>query len=171
MRALMATDRRFPGVYAATVTRVDDPGHRGRIMVSVPSVFGMDAPELEMWAMPCFPAAHFFVPDVGDHVWVAFENADPGAPVWLGEWYSVGSAPPEADGSPPLQRVVRTAAGHRVLLDDTAGAERVIVEDAAGSKLEMRADAVILHAAADLTIEAPGASIIIRAASVDVREG
>lgn len=42
----------LPGIYRAIVTRVDDPEHLGRIVVTVPVVNG-DA-EFD-WAMPCFP--------------------------------------------------------------------------------------------------------------------
>jgi uncharacterized protein involved in type VI secretion and phage assembly len=161
----------FPGLYAARVTSVDDPARLGRIKVSVPSVFGADAPELETWARPCWPHGHFFVPDVGNFVWVTFENADPAAPVWLGEWFPAGTEPPEAGARPPVKRVVRTASGNRILLDDTAGREQIVLEDATGNRIELRPDGVLLHAAADLTIEAPGKNIVIRASSVDVKSG
>lgn len=161
----------FPGLYAGRVTSVDDPARLGRIKVSVPSVFGGEAPELDTWARPSWLHGHFFVPNVGNFVWVAFENADPAAPVWLGEWFPAGTAPPEADATPPVKRVVRTAGGNRILLDDTAGSEQIVLEDASGNKVELRPDGVLLSAVADLTIEAPGKNIVIRASSVDVRSG
>jgi hypothetical protein len=163
--------RAFPGLYAGRVTDVADPERLGRIKVSVPSVFGPDSPGLAPWARPCFPSGHYFVPDVGAHVWIAFENGDPDAPVWLGEWYPAGAVPPGADVTPPVRRVVRTAAGHRILLDDSAGGERVVLEDATGNRMELTTSGALLHAAGDLTIEAPGASIVIRATSVDVQSG
>jgi uncharacterized protein involved in type VI secretion and phage assembly len=161
--------RAFHGLHAGRVADVQDPLQLGRIKVSVPSVFGDDSADLQTWARPCFPSGHFFVPDVDDRVWVAFEHGDPSAPVWLGEWYATGHTPPEAKASPPAKRVIRTAGGHRILLDDTSGSEQVVLENAAGSRIELSADGVLLHAAGDLTIEAPGATIVLRAASVDVQ--
>lgn len=151
MYALTDTSvRSFPGLYAGTVAAVDDPDKLGRIKVGVPSVFGAAGAEADAWARPCFPSGHFFVPDVGDRVWVAFEHGDPSAPVWLGEWYAAGALPARTDVSPPTRRVV---------------------EDAAGNRIELSPDGIVLHAAGDLTIEAPGRNIVIRASSVDVQSG
>ena len=117
----------FPGVYVASVEGVegDDDDRLGRIQVSVPAVFGEVSPEYFAWARPCFPYGHFFVPEKGERVWVAFENGDPTAPVWLGVLYPKGKVPAEADASPPAKRVVKTASGHVVVLDDTSGSESV----------------------------------------------
>jgi uncharacterized protein involved in type VI secretion and phage assembly len=159
----------FYGLHSGVVKDVQDPEQLGRIKVSIPSVFGDDSADLQTWARPCFPVGHFFVPDVDDRVWVAFEHGDPSAPVWLGQWYATGGTPPEAGATPPVRRVIRTASGHRVLLDDTAGSEQLLLEDAAGSRIELSADGVLVHAAGNLTIEAPGATIVLKAASVDVQ--
>jgi hypothetical protein len=142
--------RAFPGLYAGTVRAVDDPDKLGRIKVSVPSVYGRESTELDAWARPCFPSGHFFVPDVGDRVWIAFENGDPSFPVWLGEWYPAGALPARTDVTPPTTRVV---------------------EDATGNRIELTPDGISLHAAGNLTIEAPGKNIVIKASSVDVRSG
>jgi Type VI secretion system/phage-baseplate injector OB domain len=142
--------RTYPGLYAATVTNIDDPDKRGRVKVRVPSVFGTGTSDLDAWARPCFSSGHFFVPDVGNHVWVAFENADPSFPVWIGEWYPAGALPEGTDVTPPTTRVV---------------------EDATGNRVELTPNGIVLHAAGDLTIEAPGKNIVIRASSVDVRSG
>jgi uncharacterized protein involved in type VI secretion and phage assembly len=170
---IRSSDRhaRFPGLYAGRVTNVDDPEKLGRVKVSVPSVFGPESAELETWARPSWPHGHFYVPDVDNFVWVAFENGDPSAPVWLGEWFPAGTAPPEADASPPVKRVIRTARGNRILLDDTEGSEQIVLEDATGNRLELTTDGVLLSAAQNLTIEAPGKTIAIRASSVEVESG
>ena len=162
---------RFPGLYAGRVTNVDDPEKLGRVKVSVPSVFGPESAELETWARPSWPHGHFYVPDVGNFVWVAFENGDPAAPVWLGEWFPAGTTPPEAGASPPVKRVIRTARGNSVLLDDTEGSEQIVLEDATGNRLALTTSGVVLHAAQDLTIEAPGKTIVLKASTVDVRSG
>jgi uncharacterized protein involved in type VI secretion and phage assembly len=137
----------------------------------VPSVFGSDQADFAAWARPCFPYGHFFVPEIDDNVWVAFENGEPSAPVWLGIWYAAGAVPPDGAVSPPVKRVVQTASGHRILLDDTDGSEQVVVEDKTGNRIELTPDALVIHSAGDLTIEAPGKSIVIKASSVDVQSG
>lgn len=160
----------FAGVYDASVVAVDDTTHRGRIQVAVPAVFDGTGPDAAVWARPCFAWGHFYVPEVGAHVWVAFENGDPSSPVWLGTWYPSGQVPAEARVSPPKVRAIRTAAGHRLTLDDTAGSEKLTLAHSSGAKLEITGT--------DLKIEAPGktitvsgAAIVLRAPSVDVQSG
>lgn len=72
---------RFYGLYSGTVTDVEGPNGVGRISVNVPSVFDEDSPYFTVWARPCLPYGHFFIPEVGDQVWIAFEHGDPSSPV------------------------------------------------------------------------------------------
>ena len=114
----------FPGLSSAKVKKTQGEGLAlGHIQVSISTLVGEDKPELFAIARPCFPYGHFFVPNEGDRVWVAFENGDPTAPVWLGIWYPNGGVIQDeekkaADGSQPLKRVIRSAKGHVVVLDD-----------------------------------------------------
>jgi uncharacterized protein involved in type VI secretion and phage assembly len=158
---------RFPRLYVARVETVED---LGRIQVSIPSIFEANDPSAFAWARPCMPFAHFFVPNVGDFVWVAFENGDPSAPVWLGIWYPQGTVPSEADVSPPVKRVIRSASGHVIVMDDTDGSEALSITDKFGNSIEMRQNAVLIKCVADLTIDASGKNVVIKANSVDVQE-
>jgi len=158
---------RFPGLYVARVETVED---LGRIQVSIPSIFEVNDPSAFAWARPCMPFAHFFVPNVGDFVWVAFENGDPSAPVWLGIWYPQGTVPSEADVSPPVKRVIRSTSGHVIVMDDTDGSEALRITDKFGNSIEMRENAVLIKCVADLTIDASGKHVVIKASSVDVQE-
>jgi uncharacterized protein involved in type VI secretion and phage assembly len=151
----------FPGLYAAKVEKVDDPDHQGRIQVSIPAIFDETKQEHFAWARPCLPYGHFFVPAVGDKVWVAFENGDPSTPVWLGAYYPQNGTPSEAAVSPPVKRVIKSAKGHLVILDDTDGQETVIVQDNAGNKIQLDANGI--------TIDAGTRNVVIKAASVDVK--
>lgn len=159
---------RFFGVYAGTVHGVRRDGH---LEVVVPSIFDTTEPESYALARPCFPYAHFFVPDVGDQVWVAFEGGDPSAPVWIGAWYAQGTVPAEADTDPPLRRVIRTPSGHVVSFDDTPGAERLTFADKTGNRIELRTDGVLIKCLQKLTIDASGQEIDITASKVNVKEG
>jgi len=153
------------GIYAATVQKVHQDG---RLDVTVPAIYDQTAPESCATARPCFPYAHFFVPKEGDLVWVAFEGGDPDAPVWLGAWYAKDSVPKEADADPPVKRVIKTPAGHLVILDDTKDKEQVIVADKTGNRIELRTDGVLIKCAQNLTIDASGKQIEIKASSVAV---
>jgi Type VI secretion system/phage-baseplate injector OB domain len=97
--------KRFFGIYAGTVVSNIDLEARGRLIVLVPQVLG-EFPS--NWAMPCFPVAGkqmaiSALPIIGDAVWVAFEDGDPGRPIWLGcFWGSVAESPPTQIASPPI---------------------------------------------------------------------
>jgi hypothetical protein len=80
-----------------------------------------------VWARPCVPYGHFFVPPIGTHVWIEFEGGDLSYPIWVGTWFADGEVPSEAQVSPPDNRVVQTKSGHTIELDDTDGAEKIIV--------------------------------------------
>jgi uncharacterized protein involved in type VI secretion and phage assembly len=161
------TGVKFPGLYVGEVVKVED---LGRVQVIVPAIFDRTTPESFVWARPCFPYGHFFVPEVGDKVWVAFEHGDPTAPVWLGIWYLTGAVPAEANVSPPVKRVIRSAKGHVVIMDDTGGSEKLILQDKSGNRIELRGDGVLIKCAQNLTIDASGKDIVIKASSVDIQQ-
>jgi Type VI secretion system/phage-baseplate injector OB domain len=158
---------RFSGLYAATVEAVR---RDGRLQVSVPAVYDLTAPDAQTLARPCLPYGHFFVPPVGAKVWIAFENGDPTAPVWIGTWFPQGTVPPEADADPPVKRVVKTAAGQLVVIDDTQGSEQVVLADKSGNRIELRTNGVLIKCAQNLTIDASGMQVEIKAAKVTVTE-
>jgi uncharacterized protein involved in type VI secretion and phage assembly len=164
-------EQRFSGVYAGQVYDVNDPLQLGQVRVSVPAIFDTDDPEAQAWARPCFPANHFTVPAVGDQVWVMFENGDPARPVWLGVWYADGKVPTEAKlDQPPERQVIQSPRGQLIIIDETDGAEQIIVQDKTGNRIELRSDGVLILCKQDLTIDASGKNIVIKAASVDVQK-
>ena len=160
--------RFFPGLYTGRGETVED---HGRIQVSVPAVFDQDVPEAFVWARPCLPYGHFFVPEIGDQVWVAFENGDPSAPVWLGTWYPQGGVPAEADAEPPVKRVIKSSKGHLIIMDDTDDDEALILQDQSGNSIEMRSGEMVIRCQTNLTIDASGHEVVIRASSVDIQQG
>jgi uncharacterized protein involved in type VI secretion and phage assembly len=180
---------RYPGLYVGQVE--DNDLGLGRVQVSVPSVFDHNEPDAFVWARPCFPYGHFFVPEVGDKVWITFENGLPEHPVWLGIWYPEGTLPDDANGSPPVKRLLRSAknqivllddtddseaiiirdkAGNRIELNSTSGSETVIVSDVTGNRIELRSDGVLIQCVQNLTIDASGKNIVIKASSVDIQQ-
>ncbi|QQM44577.1 phage baseplate assembly protein V [Streptomyces liliifuscus] len=160
------TAQSFPGLYAATVRDVREDG---RLLVSVPSVYDAEGTEADALARPCLPYGHFFVPPVGAKVWVAFENGDPGAPVWIGTWWPRGELPTEA-GSPD-RRVVKTSSGHVIVLDDSEGEERITLADPSGNRVELSGDGVLITCPQGLVIDATGQNVRITADKVEIKKG
>jgi uncharacterized protein involved in type VI secretion and phage assembly len=127
---------RFYGKYEAVVTNVDDPLKIGRVRAKVPAVFG---PDVESgWALPCAPfgggkdRGMLFLPEVGDSVWFEFAGGEPSRPIWVGGFWGAPSGDsvsadasevPTHDGKKagPKLGVLRTKAGHRIVLDDDGG--------------------------------------------------
>jgi uncharacterized protein involved in type VI secretion and phage assembly len=157
----------FPGLYAAEVLSASDADHRGRVQVVVPSVYDGDQSAAAVWARPSLPWGCFLMPEEGDHVWVAFEGGDPSAPVWLGQWIEADRAPDDAKVSPPAKRLIRSASGHEVLLDDTSGQEKLLIQHAGGAKIEMTANELTIKTTGTLKVEAT--QIVLKASSVDVQ--
>jgi hypothetical protein len=145
---------RFFGKYAGVVTDVKDPLEIGRIRAKVPAVLGE---EVETgWALPCAPfgggkdRGFLMLPEVGDTVWMEFAAGDVSQPIWVGAFWGApdsagqqddlaqeaGSEVPTAEDAKagPGRHVLRTAAGHRLLLDD----EGDIVLTHGGDKVELR---------------------------------
>lgn len=119
--------RPYYGKYRGTVVDHSDDRHQGTLQVRVPDVFG---PTAVVAAAPCLPYGHFFVPPPETHVWVEFEAGDPTSPIWVGVWYPEGTAPVDAQVTPPDTRVITTAAGHTIRIVDTPGEEQILIRHA-----------------------------------------
>jgi hypothetical protein len=94
--------RLYYGKYRGTVFENADPMMKGRLMLVVPDVTGLDPTS---WAEPCVPLAGpsgppmgvYMVPPIGAGVWVEFEQGDPSSPIWVGcRWGSPTDVPPLA---------------------------------------------------------------------------
>lgn len=162
---------RYFGKYRGIVTKVQDDRLLGRLLVKVPTVLGPD--EEIGWALPA-PASggglntgDFSPPEVGDRVWIEFEEGDPSRPIWQpGPWgirngssmmpaHSQG-APDDTDYVardygvvPPSQfsgsygnvRTVQVRSrGGFLELDETPGSERLQLSHRSGTRLEMTSD-------------------------------
>lgn len=134
--------KRYYGIYRARVTDNKDEQERGRIQVVVPSLFG-DNNKLPEWATPKdFRAAskgkgEFYVPDVGDFVYVEFEAGDPRFPVYSGGWYGRDEVDTDFayQNGEPTVKGIKTKYGHSIRFDETAGKEKVILNTKAGHYL------------------------------------
>ena len=101
------TEKKY-GKYRAIVKDVNDPERRGRIRVQCPKILGE---YLSAWCEPCIPyatdyAGDFYVPPIGEAVWVEFEEGDIDKPIWNGGWYKRNSTPLLPQSSPDEYRYI-----------------------------------------------------------------
>lgn len=117
----------YYGPYQAKVIDNKDPEARGRIRVSCPRA--MLSSLNDEWVLPMMAgvgtgtrAGAFWPPEIGDWVWVFFNNGNPLTPAsYAGGWYGVdelhADIAPTADVSPTKKGLV-TPSGHSVIVND-----------------------------------------------------
>ena len=91
------------GIYRGRVEYNKDPNKMGRVRVRIPLIYGSSSSSENYirsddlpWASPCFMGAgagygSFVVPEVGEYVFIAFENGNKRSPVCLGSCYGTGA--------------------------------------------------------------------------------
>jgi uncharacterized protein involved in type VI secretion and phage assembly len=145
-------EQRYYGKYRGFVVDNKDPAQLGRLRLRVPSVLGNDV--VTGWASACVPfggaadQGFLFIPDPGAGVWVEFEEGDLEFPIWVGTFWSkpdAGTELPNPNGpdgaelsqpqDPPTCKIIKTAKGHTVQLEDADGKESVLVCNATGELL------------------------------------
>lgn len=198
-------------VVVGIVTNNQDPEEQGRVKVRFPWL----ADQVEsQWARVASPMAGnergmFFLPEVNDEVVVAFEQGDMNHPYVLGALWNGVDKPPEtnSDGKNNIRKItsrsgheiifgddsttrkekveIHTKAGHRILLDDSAGQEKIEIKDRTGNnfikmdsvqnsidissamKLKIKAQTVEIEAGAMMTVKS-GATLTIQGALVKI---
>jgi uncharacterized protein involved in type VI secretion and phage assembly len=175
------TERRFYGKYRGIVVNNQDPMTIGRLKVRIPSVLGDSV--VSGWATPCAPfggaadQGFLFIPDVGAGVWMEFEEGDLEFPIWAGTYWSQPGSESEmpkpnqgSDGSeqssvqnPPTSKIIKTAKGHTVQMEDADGAETILIrEGAKGHFITMDKNGITVKDAQSNTIQFNGNGITIQ---------
>ncbi len=159
---------KYPGIVVDNQPQAGAGRFQGEIKVKVSSMLDENRRPIEAWARPCFHPGFFFIPEVGDNVWVEFVAGDIDFPIWSGVWYPQGKTPKTSDNQAPVteQKVIRTAAGHVVELDDSDGAEKVVISHKAGSTIEIDKDGKIT-----ITDAGNDTSIVSRKISLGTKGG
>lgn len=123
------------GVVIGVVTNNQDPDKLGRVKVLFPWLADNDESN---WARLATTMAGnnrgtFFLPEVDDEVLVAFEHGNVEKPYVLGALWNGVDAPvrDNADGK-NNERVIRSRAGHELILNDEDGKEQVEIKTKAG---------------------------------------
>ena len=164
---------RGPIAALGVVTHVNDPEGYGRVRVKLPTYRDIETD----WMGVVTPGAGMgkgllALPDVDDTVLVLLPSGDPANGVVLGGLYGLWTRDEwdwGVDDTAVKRYTLRTPGGQRIRLDD---ARQIIrLENSDGSYIEMSPEKVMLHAARDLQIEAPGRNLVIKANKVDFQRG
>jgi phage baseplate assembly protein V len=184
-RLFTSTDRRIYGVTLGQVVDNLDSKTEGRVQVSLPWM-----PSIEPWCRVASPAAGddrgiYFMPQVGDEVLVAFEQGDVRNAFVIGCLWNGSDKPPVDQPSDAVgRRVIRTPAGHEILLDDLD--QSMVITSSTGQKVTIDAQRIELSAGdgkakvkletgGNVTIEAAvdlklkGQTVTIEGSTVDVK--
>jgi hypothetical protein len=166
---------RYYGVYRAQVIDNDDPALRGRVRLYIPALGHTaddDVPP-DLWALPTGMASGAddkathglqFIPDVGDNVWVMFEDGMTHLPLYMTGWASTAKQAERTIDAGPAAKGFFTKTGHRVEMNDETGAvliqragtstmvsltadDEVIVSTASGSNVYLTAESVTVFGA------------------------
>jgi len=160
---------KYYGKYRGFVASNEDPEHRGRLRLRVPSILGT---EETSWALPCLPfgglagQGHFMIPEPEAQVWVEFEEGELSHPIWTGTfWQADGDAPVDLDGDQPLKRTIKTPSGHTLEFDDTEGEEKLRLEHPQGASLSIDENGTIALTDANgatLVLDADASEAVLR---------
>jgi phage baseplate assembly protein gpV/phage protein D len=157
----------FNALTLGRVTDVDDPDRLGRVRVTLPAHGDADVG----WLGVVCPGAGkgkglVALPDVGDAVLVALPHGDPVGGLVLGSLYGAVEPPdPGVEDGNVKRWSLYSADGQTITIDDAE--HRISLRDKTGSLLELAPGKLMLHAATDLTIQAPGRALTVRAKTVD----
>jgi uncharacterized protein involved in type VI secretion and phage assembly len=149
-----STDRRYFGVVEAIVVE-NEGDDEGRIKVNFPWFDGGSTVTEWCRVSQLYAGGGYgsvFVPEKGDEVLVAFVHGDMRFPIVLGGLYNGVDKPPAARTDGRDQKIIRTKAGHEVLLDD--GAKEIRITTAEGGLVTVTADGSITLKAPKVTVEA-----------------
>jgi uncharacterized protein involved in type VI secretion and phage assembly len=151
--------RPMPGVAPGVVTNNQDPENLGRVKLRFP--WYSDENETDWVHIATLMAGPergtFFLPEVDDVVLVAFEHGDIHRPYVIGALWNGADAPPanNQDGRNNIRKIrsrsgheiifndsdielqekveIHTNAGHKIVLDDSAGQEKIEIIDKTGN--------------------------------------
>ncbi len=128
------------GVVVGLVTNLKDPDDLARVKVKYPWLGDNIESDWIRIASPMAGSGRglLYFPEVNDEVLIAFEHGDVHHPYLIGMLWNGKDAPPkknsEAVGGDGKvnQRVIKTRAGHLIMLDDKQGEEQVSITSKSG---------------------------------------
>lgn len=154
-----------PGI----VARVDDPERMGRVKLTLPTYDDVETEWLPVVTAGGGSAKGLIaVPDVDDLVLGLFPRGELAHGVVLGGLYREAHPDSGIEDARVKRFSFLTSGGQKLQFDDARGSVRV--ENKEGSYVELTPDRMLLHAATDLDIAAPGRAVTIRGNTIDFQK-
>lgn len=130
------------GNYRAEVVDNLDELESGRVKVRVFDIHDELEEDQLPWAIYSDPfmggaadSGGLFVPDIGNHIWVFFENGDVTQPVYFAGAPAKPHLPKEKSTGYPKTKVFKTQAGFVFEIDDSEGETRLRIKQPSGNEL------------------------------------
>ena len=167
----MSGHRRYHGKFRGVVVDIEDRLGLGRIRVCVHDTTGEHA---STWALPCVPIGgreygFFALPQVGDSVWVEYEDGDIDHPIWVGCFWREGQQLPEpARGQKPAAAVWLTP-GHLGLVVRDGQQPALVTMGPSGARITLDADGIVITNGNGATIKLANNSVSINDGALEVR--
>lgn len=151
------------GKYKAEVFDVRDPLKMGRVRLKIPSLLGEGT---SSWAIPCIPLASDFQGfEIGDTVWVEFEEGHIDNPIIVGTWWAERETPIKelnaSYDSELKRRRIKTKKGLIIDLVDKDGEEIIEIKDFKGNiiKVDCSTDTIEINSQSKVIIKAENISL------------
>lgn len=155
-------------VVATVINNVDSEG-LGRVQLRYP---WFSDTVISAWAKVVQPdIGTYFMPNIGEDVWVTFEKGDFDRPVVTGSLWNVNNMPSETPTPDNFRKVIRTRLGHQIVWDDTPESGGISIETTNKAKLHLDAKGnVIIQAgpSGTITLKSSGVALTVGATAVDV---
>lgn len=104
------------GIFRAKVLANGHKAKDGWVYVKLLNTIFVKDP---FWAAPAFPNGQFFVPAVGNHVFVFFEEGYLNSPIYFGQFYLQKDMPDEIKATYPSRRLIKTKKGHKIEFEES----------------------------------------------------
>lgn len=120
---------RYYGQYRGFVETNDDPKKMNRLKVIIPQLNPVTTNVYWAWPVGIWGSKGYGVqmlPQVGDMVWISFENGDPDYPIWEHAGYGKNEIPSEF--ITPNHYGFKTPNGSILVINDNKGEEEILVK-------------------------------------------
>lgn len=133
---------RYYGVYRGTVIANDDPKNIGRLKIKCAPIYNNNVPNYWAFGRGVIAGLQhgiFWIPSVGDPIYVTCENGDSQFPLWEYGWWLEGKLP---EGAKPKVFVFLTPGGQRIEMNDETNSITITGKD--GFKIRYDSDGLFI---------------------------